>query len=319
MKINPLVSVVINNYNYEHFLSEAIDSALNQTYGNTEVIVVDDGSTDNSRKIIASYGDKITPVLKPNGGQASAFNAGFAVSRGNIICFLDSDDMMMPEKVAEVVEVFGNRKDLGWCFHPLKFMNIKVGEINSKTFITESSQKGLLREYDLREQTKSGNLYKNFPYTSTSGLCFTRPLLQQILPMPDNAEGTLLNESYIILTSLGLSQGVVLDKKLGIYRIHDDNANAILQGKEYQQRTAKIYILQGYWIGVKFPAFFQLANHLIATGIGIYARNGGSEGNYQELVKSHLSSVTRLQRLKIYIRAIYNYIKNPESGRVRGR
>jgi glycosyltransferase involved in cell wall biosynthesis len=70
MKDHPFVSILINNYNYGRFLQEAIDSALNQTYSPTEVIVVDDGSTDNSREIIASYGNKIIPVLKENGGQA---------------------------------------------------------------------------------------------------------------------------------------------------------------------------------------------------------------------------------------------------------
>ncbi len=81
----PLASILINNYNYGRFLHEAIDSALSQTYPHTEVIVVDDGSTDNSREIIASYEDQIIPVLKENGGQASALNAGFAASRGEIV------------------------------------------------------------------------------------------------------------------------------------------------------------------------------------------------------------------------------------------
>ncbi len=86
-----LASIIVNNYNYGRFLAEAIESALSQTYANTEVIVVDDGSTDNSRDIIASYKDQIIPVLKENGGQASAFNAGFQASSGEVIFFLDAD------------------------------------------------------------------------------------------------------------------------------------------------------------------------------------------------------------------------------------
>ena len=96
--VNPLVSVIIGNYNYGRFISEAIESALNQTYKNFELIVVDDGSTDNSREIIESYGDKLTAIFQENGGQGRAFNAGFAVSKGEIICFLDSDDYYYPEK-----------------------------------------------------------------------------------------------------------------------------------------------------------------------------------------------------------------------------
>ncbi|HJX31854.1 MAG TPA: glycosyltransferase family A protein [Thermodesulfobacteriota bacterium] len=89
----PLASIIITSYNYDKFLSRIIDSALQQTYPFKEVIVVDDGSTDNSRHIINSYGDRIIPVFKENGGLNSATNAGFFASRGEIIFFLDSDDI----------------------------------------------------------------------------------------------------------------------------------------------------------------------------------------------------------------------------------
>ena len=84
---SPLVSINVNNYNYARFLNQAIDSALNQTYPNIEVVVVDDGSQDSSQEIIGSYGNQIVPVLKENGGQASAFNEGFRVSQGEIVMF----------------------------------------------------------------------------------------------------------------------------------------------------------------------------------------------------------------------------------------
>ena len=93
--LKPLVSVIINNYNYGRFVADAIDSALTQTYSNCEVIVVDDGSQDNSREVIARFGDRVRTVLKSNGGQSSAFNAGFAESSGGVICFLDSDDVFL--------------------------------------------------------------------------------------------------------------------------------------------------------------------------------------------------------------------------------
>ena len=73
----PLASIIITSYNYERFLPRAIDSALQQTYPSKEIIVVDDGSTDNSRHIINSYGDRIIPSFKENGGLNSATNAGF--------------------------------------------------------------------------------------------------------------------------------------------------------------------------------------------------------------------------------------------------
>src|SRR5258708_35510520 len=87
-------------------MREAIDSALDQTYRNREVIVVDDGSTDGSSEIIASYGDRIISVLKENGGQNSALNAGFSLSRGDVILFLDSDDVLFPTAVRTAIEAF---------------------------------------------------------------------------------------------------------------------------------------------------------------------------------------------------------------------
>ena len=102
----PLTSILINNYNYARFLDEAIDSALRQNYPRKEIIVVDDGSTDNSREIISRYGDRIIPIFKENGGQASAFNAGVARCQGDILCFLDSDDFFYPDKLERVAAAF---------------------------------------------------------------------------------------------------------------------------------------------------------------------------------------------------------------------
>jgi glycosyltransferase involved in cell wall biosynthesis len=308
MKDNLLVSIAINNYNYGSFLPQAIDSALNQTYPYTEVIVVDDGSTDNSREIIASYGDKITPVLKENGGQASAFNAGFAASQGDIICFLDSDDIFLPEKVTEVVKALGDRQELDWCFHPLRFVDIKLLNIDTEKPITKSSYEGSLHEYDLRTQLKKGKADKNFPYTSTSGLCFKRSLLNQILPMPE-AKGISLNDGYLTFTSLGLSKGIALNKKLGLYRIHDSNAHAMRKDKRLV--TARVTLLTAYWMRQKLPLLSNIANSLMATAIGIYMRNGGITPDYQEFVKNYLGSVSLLEKFEIYMKALYNYIKNP--------
>ena len=91
------VSVVIDNYNYARFIRDAIDSALAQTWPAVEVVVVDDGSTDDSAQVIGEYAGRVRAVLKENGGQASAFNAGFTGSTGDVVVFLDSDDVLHPE------------------------------------------------------------------------------------------------------------------------------------------------------------------------------------------------------------------------------
>ncbi|MCL1472415.1 glycosyltransferase family 2 protein [Argonema antarcticum] len=299
MKDNPQVSVVINNYNYGRFLQEAIDSALNQTYPHTEAIVVDDGSTDNSREIIASYGDKIIPVLKENGGQASAFNAGFAASKGDVICFLDSDDVFVPEKIAEIVAAFCDRTELGWCFHSLKWV-----EADGKTSIQKDLPESSPGEYDLRDHIKKGNLKDKLPsLPSTSGLCFKRSLLQQILPMPE-AKTISLNDAYLDYTSIAMSKGMILDRELALYRIHGANAYTTSKAKQ-KLVQAKILIVTGYWVRVKYPSLSKFTNKLVAGGMGLFWRRGGIEPEYGEFVQKYLALLAPLEKLEINARAIY--------------
>jgi glycosyltransferase involved in cell wall biosynthesis len=99
----PLVSIIIRNFNYGCFLRDALDSALAQNYPEVEVIVVDDGSTDNSREILFEYQHRCRIVLQQNGGEGAAVNAGFRHARGSIILYLDADDVLFPETVSAVV------------------------------------------------------------------------------------------------------------------------------------------------------------------------------------------------------------------------
>src|SRR5262249_33506340 len=106
MNDGPLVSIVISNHNYCHFLADAIDSALAQTWANTEVVVVDDGSTDGSRQVIARYDARVKAIFKKNGGMGSAQNEGFLASRGDIVVFLDADDTLASTAAARCVPLF---------------------------------------------------------------------------------------------------------------------------------------------------------------------------------------------------------------------
>lgn len=293
----PLVSILINNYNYDRFLCQAIDSTLNQTYPRIEVIVVDDGSTDNSQKIIAEYDSKIVPVLKENGGQASTFNAGFAASQGEIICFLDSDDVFLPEKIAEVVNVFTTHQDIGWCFHNQKWVDENTQPL-PKTSTQRSSQ-----ECDLRALMTSGKLPPPLP--ATSALCFKRTLLQQILPMFES-EGTSADR-YLKYVAVALERGFFLGKVLALHRIHGSNAYTFRDRKQWV--AAKSFILTSSWLKVKFPELTKLANKMLGMGIGFYWAIGGVDPKYQDVVKNYLSNSSLLEKLEIYARACYHYLK----------
>lgn len=101
----PLVSIIIPCYNGERFVAEAIESALAQTYPHKEVIVIDDGSTDNSLDVIKSFGDKIRWETGPNRGGCAARNRGIELARGELIQFLDADDILHPQKLERQVPV----------------------------------------------------------------------------------------------------------------------------------------------------------------------------------------------------------------------
>ena len=100
-----LVSVIIPVYNGERYLADAIDSVLDQTYSALEIIVVDDGSTDNSRRVLEGYGDDIRYFRQDNKGTASARNFGVRNSQGSLLAFLDQDDLWVPDKLQNQVGV----------------------------------------------------------------------------------------------------------------------------------------------------------------------------------------------------------------------
>jgi glycosyltransferase involved in cell wall biosynthesis len=110
---NPLVSVIIPNYNYGRYLREAIDSVLNQTYLNLEIIVVDDGSKDNSKEVLESYGTRIKTIFQQNQGVSAARNNGVALSRGEYLAFLDADDLWLPRKLERQLELFSRDQEIG--------------------------------------------------------------------------------------------------------------------------------------------------------------------------------------------------------------
>jgi glycosyltransferase involved in cell wall biosynthesis len=173
---NDLASIIVNNYNYGRFLREAIDSALNQTYRNTEVIVVDDGSTDGSLEIIASYGHRIIPLLKGNGGQNSALNAGFSLSRGDVILFLDSDDVLFPTAVRAAVDAFSEPDvvKVHWPWLEWDESSRATGKVWWKS----------LPDGDMRDLVLSAGPEAVAGYLP-SGNAYPRKFLQSVFPLPD--------------------------------------------------------------------------------------------------------------------------------------
>ena len=116
-EINPTVSVVMPAYNAEKYLREAIDSVLNQTYSDFELIIINDGSKDSTKDIILSYKDPRIIYLEneQNSGICVTLNKGLDVARGRYIARMDSDDIMMPERLAVQVDYMDKNPQIGVC------------------------------------------------------------------------------------------------------------------------------------------------------------------------------------------------------------
>jgi glycosyltransferase involved in cell wall biosynthesis len=304
----PLVSILIDNYNYGRFLSKAIDSALNQEYQNLEVIVVDDGSTDGSRKIIESYGERIKPVLKENGGQSSAFNAGFAVSKGEIICLLDSDDIFGPQKIERITATYAKNPDVGWLFHPLDFISSDGEKVNvNNPYGENDSCKLSLREQMIKKGTFS------FTAPATSGLTFRRDLLGKILPMPEPI--VLVSDNYLKWMSFLLSDGFFLNEKLAQLILHGSNLYTLRKDSKALRLGAGISINIAYWIKNKCPEADRFANKLMAEGIAYFDKYSDIEKNVLSLINCYLCSLSRWDRFLILLRIIIK--KQRASGNAR--
>ena len=111
----PLISCIVPACNYGRFISQALDSILAQTYRPIEIVVVDAGSTDNTREVVAGYGGAVRYVYQPDLAPAQARNAGIGLAQGEFVAFLDADDIWRPDKLARQLARFAARPELGYC------------------------------------------------------------------------------------------------------------------------------------------------------------------------------------------------------------
>lgn len=214
--IKPWVSVIINNHNYGRFLRLAIDSGLRQTYPNVEVIVVDDGSTDESPEIMASYSGWILSIHQTNAGQAAAVNAGFARCRGDAIIFLDADDVLLPDIAEKVAAAFQQAPDLARVQYRLAVVNSR-GDPTGETIPAADAT---MPSGDRRAELAQFNNYAWWP--PMSGNAFSANALRRIMPMPEPTF-RLAADYYLVRASTLCGPICSLDEIGAHYRWHGQN------------------------------------------------------------------------------------------------
>jgi hypothetical protein len=213
----PLVSIIIDNYNYGRYLRAAIDSALAQTYSHIELVVVDDGSTDESREIIASYENRILPVIKANGGQGSALNAGFVASRGEIVMFLDADDELLPEAVDQVVKAW--RPGVAKAQFQLELVDERGKPLGQRVPTFD----GFIPNGDVRDRIVR---FGEYPTSPLSGTAYARTALRRLMPL-DEAIWSIYADKPLAMLTPFFGNLVSLCAPLGHYRIHANNASGM--------------------------------------------------------------------------------------------
>jgi glycosyltransferase involved in cell wall biosynthesis len=208
----PLITVLIDTYNYGRFIEEAIDSVLSQDFSmeQVEVLVVDDGSTDDTAERVRKYGERVRYLYKENGGQASAFNFGFQHAQGEIVAMLDADDYFLPRKLRRVVDEFQKHPDAAMLHHsPLELdaESREVREAKVEAFAGFlPNDKWKLASYEL---------------PPTSCLAFRRSLVEQMLPIPEFI--TLQADAFLGILLVLVAPVVALPEYLSVYRIHGQN------------------------------------------------------------------------------------------------
>jgi len=208
------VSVLMATYNYGRFIGDAIDSVLSQDYpGPLECIVVDDGSTDGTTVAMAPFGDSVRYIRQANGGQASALNRAFTECTGEVICFLDADDLWKPAKVRRVVEAFAATPEVGLVHHHMEKLFAHGVDEEDFRFCSEPadgdvSQIMLLKVLPWR-------------FSPTSGLSLRREICEVIFPLTTDL--TISADEFIAPVAALLAPVRYLPEPLGIYRVHGSN------------------------------------------------------------------------------------------------
>ena len=223
LSAEPLVSVLVPNKDYGRFLPEALESVRTQTYGNLEVIVCDDGSTDDSVEVATSFAERDERFSlerhEVNRGQGAGFNTAFGRARGEIVAFLDADDTFAPGKLETVVAALGDGQ-VGAVVHPLMVTDGGGAPIQRIPALTRFED-GWLAPRVLRR----GGRWRWVP---TSGLTMRRTVADLVFPMPEEGFSSSADTFFLMLVPL-LTPVVSVDDVLGTYRRHGANVYARAQ------------------------------------------------------------------------------------------
>lgn len=253
--VDPRVSIVINNHNYGRFLEQAIESAVGQTLP-CQVVVIDDGSTDESAAVLARWEKRIRVERRPQQGQPAAYNAGFACSDGEIVIFLDSDDYLMPDAAAVVAKSFG--RGIAKVHYRMMLVDRdgrRLGGVTPSALAAGDPGRQLIR---------SGLLYASAP---GSGNAYRRSVLERLFPLPVAEDDPVGADFFAIYGAALLGQVAALQAPLAAYRVHAAGPASFVLGNAAQAdaeivRAAQRRVSFREWIAERTGGAIELPRKL---------------------------------------------------------
>lgn len=277
------------NYNYGRYLADAIQSALHQTHRPFEVIVVDDGSTDGSQDVLQSFGSDIQAIFLAHSGQATGMNVAIKRCGGDVICLLDSDDLMLPNRIERIASIFCEHHAVSWVFHGLDLVDrhnlAKLGSAPVYNFTAGY--------HDERRYLRRGRFSLSAP--ATSALSWRTSFISSLLPIPD---GILGFDNYLKFATLALAPGWVIPEPLALQGIHDRNLYTTMTGSA---RRA-FYLANGVQMAptVDNLGLPRLAERLMADAWAT-ARGATALDNRQaEILDTWLDGLTLTRKLRFF-------------------
>jgi glycosyltransferase involved in cell wall biosynthesis len=217
--MKPLITALVDTYNHEKYIEQALVSVLEQglSPAELEIVVVDDGSTDATPSIIQKFVPRVKHVRKKNGGQASAFNAGFAEARGEIVAILDGDDWWADGKLSKVVDALERNSEVAAVGHGYyQFIEVKN---EMRPWLP------LAREImTLADADGTRTAIRNWPFLLMGALTVRRKVLERIMPLPE--EMVFMADTALQAAAMAMGT-LVLPEPLFYYRHHAQNLYAI--------------------------------------------------------------------------------------------
>lgn len=294
--MKPLITALIDTYNQERYIEQALVSVVEQglSPAELEIVVVDDGSTDDTPLIVRKFLSRVRHVRKNNGGQASAFNAGFSEAHGQFVALLDGDDWWAKGKLTAVLDSFERNPEDAAVSHAY----YEVCEHKNQTRLLGPQEEEILN-LDTPQAARAAR--EHWHFLLPCALTARRKVFEQIMPIPEklifSADGPIATAS--------MAMGVrVLPRPLSYYRIHSSNLNAVDEQDMAKMRRK---------LEMGAAMFDVVEPNLIRMGVAPECVRAFLDEPWVHVNRAILSSFggSRLRTLSTEMRAFRSEYKNP--------